>query len=617
MTADRLAKALAGLLAEPDRTPEQRPERYKAAREALDEYHTQAPAEGDDMLVPLIYAAIMHNGKPKTVVEFERASATVADMLKRRAAPAGAAPYCMWCEKDGHTHEECWARHGLPHPGSPEASAMIDSELAAHNWPTNSKNAARAGYVACMKLIASNPQPKGTQAALKAQALALCHALEEQPGSQYQTAAVLAAFKVYRAFESIEKHGEIRQWVFDVAAPAAQAPAPVAGPLRAAFESWAAAYRRARGFGGPPDQPLTDSELIRRNGDGTYASPALHVAWEAVQAFAVQSAPEDTPPCWYIRYASHGHITLRKEEADDALQNGAISVTQYSRAENLQPRPQGRQHAYGHCTITGPDEDVAFIFSRLPDADDPSPALAPEQTPAGYNRSPSGEPCKSEDWNAGYEAGLADGKAAAPAPVAACKNCGGKGYADAYTADGEYNPTVCEDCDAFKTYRAGQTSQAPAVGERIAGPLAPHPIADIICAWANGFRVEFRYRHHNPGIPEEIYLSDERWHLCGKAYSAWSGINEHRIHADDLAAWEAFKRAPATPAAEEDHDAWQCDRCNGDGWHWVEHEGVEWRDKVSTKEHCEQCDGLGWLGPDATKAAAAKKGKPPVQGSQP
>lgn len=160
-------------------------------------------------------------------------------------------------------------------------------------------------------------------------------------------------------------------------------------------------------------------------------------------------------------------------------------------------------------------------------------------------------------------------------------------------------------------------SQAPAVGERIAGPLAPHPIADIICAWANGFRVEFRYRHHNPGIPEEIYLSDERWHLCGKAYSAWSGINEHRIHADDLAAWEAFKRAPATPAAEEDHDAWQCDRCNGDGWHWVEHEGVEWRDKVSTKEHCEQCDGLGWLGPDATKAAAAKKGKPPVQPKEP
>lgn len=44
-----------------------------------------------------------------------------------------------------------------PHPGSPEASAMIDSELAAHNWPTNTKNAARAGYVACSKLMGAAP----------------------------------------------------------------------------------------------------------------------------------------------------------------------------------------------------------------------------------------------------------------------------------------------------------------------------------------------------------------------------------------------------------------------------------------------------------------------------
>lgn len=43
-----------------------------------------------------------------------------------------------------------------------------------------------------------------------------------------------------------------------------------------------------------------------------------------------------------------------------------------------------------------------------------APAPAPEQTPAGYNRPPSGEPCNSEDWNAGYAAGLADGKVATP-----------------------------------------------------------------------------------------------------------------------------------------------------------------------------------------------------------
>lgn len=74
-------------------------------------------------------------------------------------------------------------------------------------------------------------------------------------------------------------------------ATAAPSPGPGAEPLRAAFESWAAAYRRELGFGGDPSQPLTDRELVVRNGDGTYASPALHVAWQAVQAFAAQ-APE-------------------------------------------------------------------------------------------------------------------------------------------------------------------------------------------------------------------------------------------------------------------------------------------------------------------------------------
>lgn len=48
----------------------------------------QSPAVGadDGMLQPLIYAAIMHHGTPKTVAEFERAATTVADMLARRPA---------------------------------------------------------------------------------------------------------------------------------------------------------------------------------------------------------------------------------------------------------------------------------------------------------------------------------------------------------------------------------------------------------------------------------------------------------------------------------------------------------------------------------------------------
>lgn len=39
-------------------------------------------------------------------------------------------------------------------PGSPEVSAMIDSVLAEYGWPANPKNAARAGFVACQRLMA-------------------------------------------------------------------------------------------------------------------------------------------------------------------------------------------------------------------------------------------------------------------------------------------------------------------------------------------------------------------------------------------------------------------------------------------------------------------------------
>lgn len=46
-----------------------------------------------------------------------------------------------------------------PRPGSPEASAMIDSVLAEYGWPANPKNAARAGYEAACRLLAARPAP--------------------------------------------------------------------------------------------------------------------------------------------------------------------------------------------------------------------------------------------------------------------------------------------------------------------------------------------------------------------------------------------------------------------------------------------------------------------------
>lgn len=47
----------------------------------------------------------------------------------------------------------------LPRPGSPEASAMIDSLLAEYQWPSNPKNAARAGFEAARRMLATPPAP--------------------------------------------------------------------------------------------------------------------------------------------------------------------------------------------------------------------------------------------------------------------------------------------------------------------------------------------------------------------------------------------------------------------------------------------------------------------------
>jgi hypothetical protein len=47
----------------------------------------------------------------------------------------------------------------LPHPGSPEASAMMDSVLAEYGWPANHKNAARAGYEAARRMLTAPTSP--------------------------------------------------------------------------------------------------------------------------------------------------------------------------------------------------------------------------------------------------------------------------------------------------------------------------------------------------------------------------------------------------------------------------------------------------------------------------
>lgn len=109
----------------------------------------------------------------------------------------------------------------------------------------------------------------------------------------------------------------------------------------------------------------------------------------------------------------------------------AIAATNAKATLAAQPQPKGTEPGAWALYVAGmivaylgggiDDERVApiagIIERRLWSL--PSRALGQERTPSGYNRPPSGEPCNSADWNAGYEAGLADGNAAAQPPAPA------------------------------------------------------------------------------------------------------------------------------------------------------------------------------------------------------
>jgi hypothetical protein len=51
----------------------------------------------------------------------------------------------------------------LPHPGSPEASAMMDSLMAEYQWPSNTKNAARAGWEAANRWLTTGGVTVGAE----------------------------------------------------------------------------------------------------------------------------------------------------------------------------------------------------------------------------------------------------------------------------------------------------------------------------------------------------------------------------------------------------------------------------------------------------------------------
>lgn len=147
-------------------------------------------------------------------------SSTVGE---REAPPPGATHYQphqkAYYKRLSATEWMLWAdsrQDWMPSPGSSDSA----------QWVT-------------LETLPPQPAAQAEPVSAKHAALMLCYELEKQPASSYQTAAVLAAFKVYRAFESIEKHGEIRQWVFDVAPsnPPAQGTGAATSPAQARSEA--------------------------------------------------------------------------------------------------------------------------------------------------------------------------------------------------------------------------------------------------------------------------------------------------------------------------------------------------------------------------------------------
>ena len=59
-------------------------------------------------------------------------------------------------------------------------------------------------------------------------------------------------------------------------------------------------------------------------------------------------------------------------------------------------------------------------------------------------------------------------------------------------------------------------------------------------------------------------------------------------------------------AIADDLDAWKCERCNGEGWHWeMAQVGERESDQQECKTDCRECGAVGFFGPDAEKASDA------------
>lgn len=103
--------------------------------------------------------------------------------------------------------------------------------------------------------------------------------------------------------------------------------------------------------------------------------------WSAWEARAAQVAPPPRTKPGDAGYSvdAEGADEMDRELEEAWAENEALKqelaefqkATGCEHAEDVPVRSTHRQHGYGTCTIAGPDEDVAHIFSHLPDVDAP------------------------------------------------------------------------------------------------------------------------------------------------------------------------------------------------------------------------------------------------------
>ena len=120
------------------------------------------------------------------------------------------------------------------------------------------------------------------------------------------------------------------------------------------------------------------------------------------------------------------------------------------------------------------------------------------------------------------------------------------------------------------------------------------------------------------GVASLPNCDDLIWLYCQDTNTVDGPVVPSPSYVDSWTHW-AYANAPSTTAidaaraaqlTEPDLDAWKCEKCHGTGIHEFDGYGDSPRGQypITEREDCDQCETIGWCGPDAEAAARAAQG---------